>query len=295
MNRLASGSLVLAALAVGRPAPAQELYAVDFPGNLYRVNTTTGAATLIGNTGTDRLNSAAANNEGVLFATRSRDPSIPTDTNRLIRIDRTTGMGMLIVDWGTANDIRGLAVNRYDGRMYGTRDNNTADDLVAIDPGTGAVTLIGPTGQTDIQGLTAGSANLYAVGVEGRLYRIDPATGAATVIATVSGGISGGDLQTVEWRVGIRAFTGRSSLWALDLGTGIANMIGPFGVSDVRGLGIVRCYPDCEPDSALNVNDFICFQAAFAAAVAYADCDRNNALNVNDFVCFQAAFAAGCP
>jgi hypothetical protein len=25
-----------------------------------------------------------------------------------------------------------------------------------------------------------------------------------------------------------------------------------------------------------------------------ADCDQSGALNVNDFVCFQAVFAAGC-
>jgi hypothetical protein len=55
------------------------------------------------------------------------------------------------------------------------------------------------------------------------------------------------------------------------------------------------CYPDCNGDHALNVNDFICFQGAFAASnLALADCNHDNALNVNDFVCFQAAFAAGC-
>jgi hypothetical protein len=47
----------------------------------------------------------------------------------------------------------------------------------------------------------------------------------------------------------------------------------------------------------LNVNDFICFQAAFAAGASYANCDGSTTvpvLNVNDFICFQASFAAGC-
>jgi hypothetical protein len=45
----------------------------------------------------------------------------------------------------------------------------------------------------------------------------------------------------------------------------------------------------------LNVNDFVCFQGAFAGGnLALADCDHNTMLNVNDFVCFQSAFAAGC-
>jgi len=49
---------------------------------------------------------------------------------------------------------------------------------------------------------------------------------------------------------------------------------------------------------ALNVNDFICFQSAFASGSSYANCDNSTAppvLNVNDFICFQGRFAAGCP
>jgi hypothetical protein len=48
----------------------------------------------------------------------------------------------------------------------------------------------------------------------------------------------------------------------------------------------------------LNVNDFICFQAKFAAGDPYANCDGSTAppvLNVNDFICFQQSLAAGCP
>jgi hypothetical protein len=59
--------------------------------------------------------------------------------------------------------------------------------------------------------------------------------------------------------------------------------------------GPAACFPDCNLDHQLNVNDFVCFQAGFAAQnLAVADCDHNNALNVLDFVCFQSAFAAGC-
>jgi hypothetical protein len=58
------------------------------------------------------------------------------------------------------------------------------------------------------------------------------------------------------------------------------------------------CYANCDQSTMqplLNVNDFVCFQAAFASASPYADCNHDNALNVNDFVCFQSAFAQGCP
>jgi hypothetical protein len=70
-----------------------------------------------------------------------------------------------------------------------------------------------------------------------------------------------------------------------------------------------ECYANCDGSTlspVLNVNDFICFQAAFATAqslplaqqiTSYANCDHSTnppVLNVNDFICFQAAFAAGC-
>lgn len=61
------------------------------------------------------------------------------------------------------------------------------------------------------------------------------------------------------------------------------------------------CYANCDGSSdapALNVNDFLCFLARFAAADPYANCDGSTAaptLNVNDFACFVDAFAGGCP
>jgi hypothetical protein len=70
------------------------------------------------------------------------------------------------------------------------------------------------------------------------------------------------------------------------------------------------CYANCDLSTippVLNVNDFVCFQAAFVAASAlpysrqvghYANCDGSitpPVLNVNDFICFQTRFAAACP
>jgi hypothetical protein len=82
-----------------------------------------------------------------------------------------------------------------------------------------------------------------------------------------------------------------------------------FGVAFTNGSGAeflgaltgAACYANCDGSTTapvLNVNDFICFQAAFAAGASYANCDGSTTLpvlNVNDFICFQAKFAAGCP
>ena len=60
------------------------------------------------------------------------------------------------------------------------------------------------------------------------------------------------------------------------------------------------CYPNCDNSTIqpiLNVGDFSCFLANFAAGNQYANCDASVAapvLNVNDFTCFLAKYAAGC-
>jgi hypothetical protein len=60
------------------------------------------------------------------------------------------------------------------------------------------------------------------------------------------------------------------------------------------------CYANCDGSvgkSELNVNDFICFMAKFAAGDPSANCDGSETvpiLTVNDLLCFQAAFSEGC-
>ncbi len=54
------------------------------------------------------------------------------------------------------------------------------------------------------------------------------------------------------------------------------------------------CYPDCDGDGALTIDDFICFQTFFALGDPYADCDGDGALTIDDFICFQTFFAIGC-
>ena len=60
------------------------------------------------------------------------------------------------------------------------------------------------------------------------------------------------------------------------------------------------CYANCDGTLVapyLNINDFLCFQARFAAGDSYANCDNSTippVLNVNDFVCFQGKYAEGC-
>jgi len=102
-----------------------------------------------------------------------------------------------------------------------------------------------------------------------------------------------------QWSWNTSATPGQVAIQALDL---YSQMNGfrwdDIVIEQVGGGG--GCYANCDGSSAvpfLNVNDFICFQSAFAAGDSYANCDGSTTapvLNVNDFICFQSAFAAGC-
>ena len=286
-------------------AAGQSLFAVTFQGSLYRINTATGAATLIGATGFDRLNAAAMDCSGAVYSARGRNPTLPADVNQLIQINPVTGVGTQVCNWGAANDIRGLAFGDGD-TLFAIRDNSTADSLCTIDLRSGVVAEIGPTGRNDLAGLSAApDGRLLAIGVlpPGAVYDIDPSTGMATLI-----GGSGPDNQTVEFAGGSMAWVALGNLATVNLNTGATTIVGSMGITEVRGLagfrpacGGVVCYANCDGSTGspvLTGNDFQCFLDAFASGLAAANCDGSTGaplLTGNDFQCFLNAYAAGCP
>ncbi|MBL9030515.1 MAG: proprotein convertase P-domain-containing protein, partial [Phycisphaerae bacterium] len=102
------------------------------------------------------------------------------------------------------------------------------------------------------------------------------------------------------------AFVGLDSAgdWNLKVedcaGGDTGNIVGFVLLLNMAPMGGGGCYPNCDQSTVLpflNVNDFVCFNNAFAAGDTYANCDQSTSppvLNVNDFICFNNAFAAGC-
>ena len=60
----------------------------------------------------------------------------------------------------------------------------------------------------------------------------------------------------------------------------------------VKPLG--GCAPDCNADGALDILDFVCFQAEWMNMTPAGDCDGDGQYNILDFVCYQALFTKGC-
>ncbi len=89
----------------------------------------------------------------------------------------------------------------------------------------------------------------------------------------------------------IRAISGDGLTIAGDARSFLTSQIVGF-VATIPGK---LCIPDCDASSALDIDDFICFQTRFAIDDPYADCDSSGALDIDDFICFQTLFSVGCP
>jgi hypothetical protein len=288
--------------ACAAPAARAQLFGVTSGGDLVLIDRTTGVGTVIGNSGFG-ANDACVDHAGHILSGGG-------NPDQIIAIDPTTGAGSIFLNTTgrpTGYFIRGMSVSP-DNVLYvalSQIDTTTIDRLASIDMTTGAYTVIGPTGRTDIQALAfSPSGTLYAIGINngGTLLQLDPTTGAATVIG---GGNYGGDDQALTFLPDGTAYACRVGLRTVDPATGQTTLVGTVGGFDMRGLAFLAqstptCYPNCDLSTAppiLNANDFQCFLNQFAAGDSAANSDGSTAppvLNANDFQCFLNAFAAGC-
>lgn len=291
--------------AIGVPTAAQSvLYGVSSGGDLIRIDPGTGAGTLIGNCGFGS-NDACADNAGHILSGGG-----PAD--QIIAIDPATGAGSIFLNTTGrpfGYGIRGMAVTPSNVlyAVLSSADISVIDTLARIDMTTGAYTVIGPTGRTDLQALASSpTGDLYALGINqgGQLFRLDPTTGAGTL---VGGGGMGGDTQALTFMPDGALYASRTNLLRIDPATGIATLVGATGASDLRGMAVLTaggpppCYANCDGSTAiplLNVADFTCFLQKFSLGDPYANCDGSTVapvLNVADFTCFLQKYAVGCP
>ena len=160
-------------------APDGNLYGISF-GALYGINTSTGAATLIGGGFPANMNALTFSNTGTLYAAA-------TGSNGFYTINPTTGVATLVGNIGSSS-AGDLAF--HNGVLY---LSSAAGNLVSIDLGTGAGTIIGSLGAAaGAFGLANGDDNvLYAVSGT-NVYSVDTATGAGTLAVGYGGGALSG-------------------------------------------------------------------------------------------------------
>jgi streptogramin lyase len=155
--------------------PSGNLYGITF-GELYSINPTTAAATLIGtvtNAGST-MNSLVFDSSGTLWAATS---------DNIIKINTSTAAGTVVAT-GAYHSAGDLAFDSEGGAMFLTQDTG---NLAKINQTTGAITTIGSMGLSDVYGFGRDSAgNMYGVTARNGIYSINTSTGAATFLRNIS-------------------------------------------------------------------------------------------------------------
>jgi hypothetical protein len=109
------------------------------------------------------------------------------------RINPSTGAVVDVGNFNQSLSSAGDLVAVADGTMYGVSattagggDASGNNVLLRVDPSTGAATVVGPIGFGDVWGIAYVNATVIGFTTAGKIIQIDPATGAGTLLATRS-------------------------------------------------------------------------------------------------------------
>lgn len=193
---------------------AQDMIAVDWTGGVYALDSTTGAATPIG-VGFFGQNSLCRDAGGVLWTSGAQGPFPYYVVARLDPVALTT------TPMFASLDLRALAAGSGT-TLYAITHNYSANtnSFYRIDTATGVHTLVGLTGTSAVQGMTALNGVLYAWDLQRGLGTIDPSVGVFVDV----GNAPGGNVQWLAVRSDGQLIGGGLQLFAIDPLTGVASL-----------------------------------------------------------------------
>ncbi len=158
--------------------PFGQLYGVTGGSSLYSINAGNAASSLIGSLGggvfVNGLEFSAA---GVLFG---------SGNNTLYTINTVSGAATSVGSIGGGFTSGGDLAFASDGSLFMT---TTGNQLVKVNPGTGAGSLVGGIGFANVYGIDFIGSTLFGTTLGGDLLTIDTATGAGTLVAATSPGV----------------------------------------------------------------------------------------------------------
>jgi WD40 repeat protein len=237
---------ITAAVVLGSPVASHStILGIDWDGNVFTIDETTGGGSLVGSSGYIQTNAMARDSAGTFY-------SEGESGSALITIDPSTGAGTLASPL-TQFNYRAFAFSPGDILYASSSCSCGADNaLYTIDVSTGAVTLVGSIPFSGVQALTFSPAGvLYGwdvgwpqQGPGAGLIAIDPVTASAV---DVNFGVGGSfDIQTIAFSPDGVLYGANDSLFKIDLTTGGLTLIGDGPYTDIRGMEFVP-----EPDTGL--------------------------------------------
>ena len=218
-----------------------ELYGVSLYGNVVQIDTSTGAGTLVGNSG-HLANAAASDSQNRVIVGGGSG----ADADVLYQVDPFTGTSQLYLSLTgrpAGYQIRGLAFNPSDNLYALLSDSDPAalDLLATVDTTTGVLSpawgIMGQLDRSDIQGIGFDGDYLRGVTSSGDYLAIKTSPRFHGTKAFGGSGINF-DGQALECDSLGNIYSAKNNLKELD-SSGNAKMVGPIGW-DIRGLAAVE-------------------------------------------------------
>jgi streptogramin lyase len=157
--------------------PDGRLYAVSI-NDLYQVNPKTAELTHV---------TKVEGSANVALTFEASGTLLSSDkTGMLRRIDPKTGTVTVVGSYGANLGASGDLVAIKDGTLFGVNDVNATSNnqLLSINPATGAAKIIGSIGYARVWGLAYWKGTVYGLTKQGDLLAINPKTGAGTLVQT---------------------------------------------------------------------------------------------------------------
>ena len=216
---------LLAAIVAASPVVVgQDMVGVDWNGDLYALDSFTGASEPIG-VGLYGQNCLARDAAGTLWSSARK----VSGSGQLYFLSRVDPINCTAAIMYPSHDLRGLAAGSGHD-LFAIANEATRNVLYRFDTATGTETRIGPAGADLIQGLTMHNGLLYGWDLSRGLGIIDPASGAFT---DVNPGVPGGNIQWLAERSDGQLIGGWFQLFTIDTATGVAT---PYATTDpMRG------------------------------------------------------------
>ncbi|MBK8096412.1 MAG: hypothetical protein IPK26_04850 [Planctomycetes bacterium] len=216
--------------------PAQDMIGVTFAGQVLRMNSVTGATTVLANGAAGKNCLCCTGNNRLISAIRTGGLGTGF-RHHLIEIDPFTGAETILFGQADFGDLRGMtaAPGQPPDVVLAVRDTGGPDELVVIDLATGVLTVIGATGFSSIQALDVTGSGLRAWDLGAGLLNISGSTGAATDPFPAVGGPTGQQFLVTN-PVTFATFVGNTQMRPLTISVGVAGLpINFAGAPDLRG------------------------------------------------------------